>query len=39
MRWVGQTARTREIRNAYKILVGNAEGKIPFRRHRHRWED
>jgi hypothetical protein len=26
-------------RNAYKILVGNSEGKGPLRRPRHRWED
>jgi hypothetical protein len=29
----------REMRNAYKILVGKPEGKKPFRRPRHRWED
>jgi hypothetical protein len=28
-----------EMRNMYKILVGKPEGKIPFRRHRHSWED
>jgi len=27
------------MRNAYNILVGKPEGKIPFRRPRHRWED
>jgi hypothetical protein len=26
-----------EIRNAYKILVGKAEGKRPFGILRHRW--
>jgi len=25
--------------NAYKILVGNPEGKTPVRRSRRRWED
>jgi hypothetical protein len=25
--------------NAYRILVGKHEGKRPFRRPRHRWED
>jgi len=29
----------REMRNSYKILVGKPEGKRPFGRHRHRWED
>jgi hypothetical protein len=28
-----------EIRNAYKILVGMPEGRRPFKRYRHRWED
>jgi hypothetical protein len=25
--------------NAYRILVGNPDGKRPLGRHRHRWED
>jgi hypothetical protein len=28
-----------EKRNAYRILVGNAEGKRPLGRPRHRWVD
>jgi hypothetical protein len=28
-----------EMRNVYKILVGEPEGKRPCRRTRHRWED
>jgi hypothetical protein len=28
-----------ELSNAYKILVGNSEGKRPLGRTRHRWED
>jgi ribosome biogenesis protein Nip4 len=28
-----------EMRNAYKVLVRNSEGKIPFRRLRHWWEN
>jgi hypothetical protein len=32
MRWAGHVARMRERRNAYKILVGNPEG-------RSHWED
>jgi hypothetical protein len=26
-------------RSAYRVLVGRPEGKIPFGRPRHRWED
>ena len=29
MKWVGYVARTREKRNAYRVLVGKAEGKTP----------
>jgi hypothetical protein len=32
-------ARVGEERKVYRVLVGNAEGKRPFRRPRHRWED
>jgi hypothetical protein len=28
-----------EKRNAYKILVGKLEGKMPLGRFRHSWED
>jgi hypothetical protein len=28
-----------EMRNAYKILLGNSEGKRPLGRPRRRWED
>jgi hypothetical protein len=27
------------VRNAYNILIGKPEGKRPFGRTRHRWED
>jgi hypothetical protein len=27
------------MRNVYNILVGKPEGKRPFERHSHRWED
>jgi len=27
------------MRNAYKILVRKSEGKRPFRKLRHRWEE
>jgi hypothetical protein len=37
MRWAGHVARMGEKRNAYRILVGNLEGKRPLRRPRHRW--
>jgi len=36
---VGHVARTGEMRNAYKILVGKPEGKRPFGRPRSGWED
>jgi carotenoid cleavage dioxygenase-like enzyme len=38
MRWV-ETVACVEDENAYKILVGNPEGKRPLRRPRHRWKD
>jgi hypothetical protein len=38
MRWVEQVAQMGEMRNAYNILVGKAEGKRLLRRPRHRWE-
>jgi hypothetical protein len=34
MRWAGHVARMREKRNAYRILVGNPEGKRPLGRPR-----
>jgi hypothetical protein len=37
MRWVGQVARMGEKRNAYRILVGEPEGKRPLGRPRRRW--
>jgi secreted PhoX family phosphatase len=39
MRWVENVARMGEMRNAYKIFVGNLEDKTPFGISRHRWED
>jgi hypothetical protein len=39
IRWAGHVARMGEKRNAYKILVGNAEGKRPLGRPRRRWVD
>jgi hypothetical protein len=36
MRWTGHVARMREKRNAYRILVGNLEGKSPLGRPRRR---
>jgi hypothetical protein len=32
IRWARNVARLGDIRNAYKILVGNSEGKRPLRR-------
>jgi hypothetical protein len=37
--WAGQVARRGEKRNAYRILVGNPEGKRPLGRPRRRWVD
>jgi hypothetical protein len=39
MRWTGHVARTREKRNAHRLLVGKPEGKIPLGRPRRRWVD
>jgi hypothetical protein len=39
MRWAGHVARMGEKRNAYRLLVGNPEGKRPLRRLRCRWVD
>jgi len=39
MRWVGHLAQMGKMRNAYSILVGESESKIPLRRPRHRWEN
>jgi hypothetical protein len=39
MRWAGHVARRGEKRNAYRILVGNPEGKRPLGRPRRRWVD
>jgi hypothetical protein len=36
-RWEGHV--THDIRNSYKIFVGNPEGKRPLGISRHRWED
>jgi hypothetical protein len=38
-RWAGHVARKGEKRNAYKILVGEPEGKRPLGRSRRRWVD
>jgi hypothetical protein len=37
--WTGHAARMGERRNAYRILVGKAEGKKTLGRPRRRWED
>jgi hypothetical protein len=39
MRWAGHVARIGDKRNAYRIVVGNPEGKKPLGRPRHRWVD
>jgi hypothetical protein len=39
MKLLGHVARMGEKRNAYRILVGQPEGKRPLGRPRRRWED
>jgi hypothetical protein len=39
MRWAGHVVRMGEKRNAYRLLVGKAEGKRPLGRPRRRWVD
>ncbi|KAJ4443149.1 hypothetical protein ANN_04799 [Periplaneta americana] len=39
LRWAGYVARMGESRNAYRVLVGRPDGKIPLGRPRRRWED
>jgi hypothetical protein len=39
IRWAGYIARMGERMNAYRILVGNPEGRKPLGRPRRRWMD
>ena len=39
MRWAGHVARMGEGRGVCRVLVRKHEGKRPFGRPRHRWED
>jgi hypothetical protein len=39
MRWAGHVARIGEKRYAYRIVVGNPEGKRPLGRPRRWWVD
>jgi hypothetical protein len=39
MRWAGYVAQMGEKRNAYRLLMGKPEGKIPLVRPRRRWVD
>jgi hypothetical protein len=39
MRWGVHVAHMGEMRNAYSVLVGKPEGKMPLGRPRHRWKD
>jgi hypothetical protein len=39
MRWAGSVARIGTKRNAYRLLVGNPEGKRPLGRPKLRWVD
>jgi len=38
MRWAGHVARGEERRDAYRVLVGKPERKLPLGRPRRRWE-
>jgi hypothetical protein len=39
MRWARHVARIEEKRKVYRVLVGKSEGKRPFERPRHKWQD
>ena len=39
MRWVGHVARMGDRRGVCRVLVRKPEGKRPFGRTTHRWED
>jgi hypothetical protein len=39
MRWVGHVAQMEEMRNSYKISVGDHEEERPLGKSRHGWED
>jgi hypothetical protein len=39
MRWTGHVARIGTMMNAYRILVGNSEGKRPLGRLRHKGQE
>jgi transcription termination factor 2 len=39
MRWAGHVARMGEKRSAYRLLVGELEGKRPLGKPRRRWMD
>jgi hypothetical protein len=39
MKWAVHVAQIGEKRNAYRLLVGKPEGKIPLGRPRRRWVD
>jgi hypothetical protein len=38
LRWTGHVAHVGEMKNAYKILVGEPQGKISLAKPRRRWE-
>jgi hypothetical protein len=39
MRWAGHVTLMGEVKNAYRILVGQPEGRRPLGRPRSRWKD
>ena len=39
MKWAGHVARMGKKRRVYRVLLGKPEGKRPFGRPSHRWDD
>jgi hypothetical protein len=39
IKWAGIVARMGDVRNVYKICIGNPEGRRPLGRPSRRWED
>jgi hypothetical protein len=39
LKWIGHVARMGESRGAYRVLVGNPEGRTPLGKPRRRWKD
>jgi hypothetical protein len=39
IRWVGHVVRIGERISVYSVFMGNPDGKRPFGRPKHRWDD